>query len=395
MRKGAKNFLHVLVTLVLIASGVVGFILLTASRPQLERTKPPKPKPAVQVTRVKIGPVPVKVYGEGTVRPLRQIQLVPQVNGKVVFASPSLVDGGEFKENDVLLRIDPQDYRLAVTLAQAQVKDAVSKLKIAAEEAAAATEEWVLLNSDTAGAGKQPPALVAKEPQLAAVRAKLAGDRADLQKALLNLQRTEIRAPFNGRVSAENIDVGQYVRTGETMASLYSTEAAEIVVPLEDENLFWIDVPGFTGEQGSGSAVTVRARFAGRDASWQGRIVRSEGLMDERTRLVAVVVRVDAPYATRPPLAAGLFVTVEILGRSLESAAVIPRAALRNDDMVWAVDQDGRLLFKKVKVAQLTADTVLVESGLEDGELVVTSGLKVVTEGMQLRFDAPGKEKIS
>lgn len=391
MRKGAKNTLHIAITLALIAGAVAGFVLLSASRPQLERTQPPAPKPAVQVMKIKAGPLPVKIYGEGTVRPLRQIQLVPQVSGRVVYASPSLVDGGEFKQDDVLLRIDPQDYELAVTLAQARVKDSESKLKVAIEEAAAASEEWRLLNSDDSTQRRQPPALVAKEPQLAAARAKLAADRADLKKARLDLQRTAIRAPFAGRVSAESIDVGQYVRSGETLASLFSTEAAEIVVPLEDEKLFWIDVPGFTMDDGPGAAALVRTRFAGREVQWQGRVVRAEGKLDERTRLVDVVVHVDAPYATRPPLAAGLFVTVEIIGRRLENAAVIPRAALRADDLVWVVDEDGRLLFRKVDVAQLAAGEALIESGLRTGDLVVTSGLKAVTDGMQVRFDAAEK----
>ena len=395
MRRAARNFLHVVITLALVASGVVGFILLTASRPKLERTQPPKPKPVVQVQRIKTGPLPVKVQGEGTVRPLRQIQLVPQVGGEVIYVSPSLVDGGEFKKGDVLIRIDPQDYELAVTLAQARVKDSESRLKVAIEEAAAATEEWRLLNAEKTKAGQQPPPLVAKEPQLAAARAKLDGDRADLQKARLNLERTQIRAPFNGRVSAENIDFGQYVRSVETLATLFSTEAAEIVVPLEDENLFWINVPGFTSDEGSGSLVNVRTRFAGRDAQWQGRIVRAEGRLDERTRLVEIVVHVDNPYATRPPLAAGLFVTVEILGRQLENAAIIPRAALRSENTVWLVDENGRLVFREIEVAQVTADAVLVQAGLNNGELVVTSGLKAVTEGMQVRYPVGKREKAS
>ncbi len=387
MRKGVKHFLHFIVTLGLIAGGVAGFILLTASKPNLERTKPPTPKPAVQVMKIQTRTLAVKVPGEGTVRPLRQIQLVPQVGGKVVYISPNLVDGGEFTKDEVLLRIEEQDYQLAVTLAQARVKDAESKLKVAIEEAAAATEEWRLLNSDSSETNSRPPALVAKEPQLAAARAKLAGDRADLQKAKLSLRRTAVRAPFDGRISAENIDVGQYVRTGETLATLFSTEAAEIVVPLADENLFWIDVPGFTSDTGPGSEVIVKTRFAGRDVQWQGRVVRAEGRLDERTRLVEVVVHVDAPYATRPPLAAGLFVTVQIVGRSLGSAVIIPRSALRADDVVWTVEDGGRLTFRKVKVAQLTADSAMIESGLETGELVVTSGLSAVTDGMQVRFE--------
>jgi RND family efflux transporter MFP subunit len=323
---------------------------------------------------------------------LREIQLVPQVNGKVVSMSPVLVDGGEFKKGDVLLRIDPLDYQLAVTLAKARVKDSESRLRVAEEEAAAAKEEWRLLYQDKREKVEDPPALVAKEPQLAAAKAKLAADLADLQKAKLNLERTELKAPFNGRISSESVDIGQYVSSAKPLATLFSTEAAEIVVPFEDEFLFWFHVPGFTPGNGNGSAVTVRARIAGRELTWKGKVMRAEGELDQRTRMVPVVVRVDKPYASKPPLVAGLFVTVEIQGRTLENAAVIPRVALRDNDTVWVVDDSGLLKFRRVDVARLEADHAILRSGLEDQEMVVVSGLKVVTDGMKVRVKVAEKE---
>jgi RND family efflux transporter MFP subunit len=338
----------------------------------------------VRVTQVKTRPQVMIINGEGTVKPLREIQLVPQVNGKVIFVSPALVDGGEFKKGDLLLRIDPLDYQLAVTLAQARVKDSESKLKVAEEEAEASREEWRLLYKSEAK-DNQIPTLVAKEPQLAAARAKLAADRADLQKARLNLERTELNAPFDGRVSEENVDIGQYVSTGQTMATLFSTNQAEIVVPFEDEDLYWFHVPGFTPGDGLGSAVSVNTRVAGRKAFWAGRVVRAEGKLDERTRMINVVIRVDKPYETKPPLAAGLFVTVEIEGRTLENAAMIPRAALRGNNVVWVVDRNGQLKFRTVTVARLTQNAVIVEGGLSDGEMVVNSPLNAVTDGMKVR----------
>jgi RND family efflux transporter MFP subunit len=136
----------------------------------------------------------------------------------------------------------------------------------------------------------------------------------------------------------------------------------------------------------------VITRIAGRDLSWSGKIVRAEGKLDERTRMVNVVVRVENPYATRPPLVAGLFVSVEIEGHTLENAAVIPRAALRENSMVWIVDEDGQLEFRKVVVARLETNHAILKSGLEDGDQVVTSGLKAVTDGMQVRI-APSSEE--
>ena len=397
MSKTKRRIIHFVVMVIVMGLGVAGFLALTASKSQLKRTKPPVPVPMVRVSKIKTGPQAVTIRGEGTVRPLREIELVPQVSGKVVFASPVMVNGGEFQKGNVLLRIDPLDYQLAVTLARARVKDSESRLKVAEEEAASAKEEWQLLYQNSTGTDidKDPPALVAKEPQLAAAMARLEADRADLQKAALHLKRTELKAPFDGRVSAESVDIGQYVTAGKAMASLFSTRAAEIVVPFDDESLFWFDVPGFTPENGGSSPVKVTSRVAGRDLSWSGKIMRAEGKLDARTRMINVVVRVEKPYVTRPPLVAGLFVTVEIEGHTLENAAVIPRSALRENNIVWVVGDGGQLKFRKVEVARLGTDQAILRSGLEDGDMVVISGLKAVTDGMQVRISPPSEDHKS
>ena len=385
MNKTKRRFLHVAITFVFVALGALGLRSLTASKPQLEKRKPPAPIPMVRTIKVKTGPQSVNIIGEGTVRPLREINVVPQVGGKVVYVSPALVNGGEFSQGDTLLRIDPVDYQLAVTLAKAKVKDSESGLKLAEEEAAAAQEEWRLLHAGSPKANRNPPPLVAKEPQLAAAQAKLEADRADLRRALLDLERTELKAPFDSRVSQENVDVGQYVSPGQALASLYSTEAAEIVVPLEDEDLFWFHVPGFTPGNSPGSSAKVLARLAGRERTWPGAVVRTEGKLDERTRMINVVVRVEKPYAKKPPLPVGLFVTVEIEGRTLPDGTVIPRSALHQDDVVWVVDNDDRLHFREVDVARVQGDDVMIEDGLKDGEMVVMTPLEAVTDGMSVR----------
>ena len=395
MRKITKRIIHMLVTLTFIGLGVAGFILLTANKPQLKKTKPPAPIPMVSAVPVQIENLAIPIVGEGTVRPQREIQLVPQVSGPVINISPALIDGGNFKKGDVLLRIDPVDYQLAVTLARARVKDSESALKLAQEEAAAAQEEWHLLNENSPEGQREPPALVAKIPQLEAARAKLAADRADLQKAVLNLKRTQLIAPFNGRVSEENVGIGQYVSIGQSVATLFSIDEAEIVVPFEDESLFWFHVPGFTPGSGPGSPAKIMARIAGRNLIWSGRVNRAEGKLDERTRLINVVIRVEKPYDTRPPLAVGLFVSVEIQGRTLENAAVIPRPALREDRVVWVVDKNGLLSFRKVEVARLFSDKVVLKSGLRQGEMIVTSPVKAVTDGMRVRIGNYARENAS
>ncbi|MBW2545087.1 MAG: efflux RND transporter periplasmic adaptor subunit [Deltaproteobacteria bacterium] len=360
-------------------------IALTAGKSELQKIKPSAPAPMVQVIKITTGPQPITIRGEGTVRPLREIDLVPQVGGKIVHISPSLVDGGEFNKGDPLLSINPVDYELAVTLARAKVKDSESKLKVIQEEALVAIEEWQNHYSDNSHAGKKAPPLVAKEPQLAAAHARLDADHADLKKALLNLERTVLKSPFNGRVSRKSVDIGQYVTPGQTLARLFSTEVVEIALPLEDKDLFWFDVPGFTPGDGSGSPATVYAKIAGHELVFSGKVVRAEGKLDEKTRMITVIVRVDRPYAKRPPLAIGLFATVDIRGRVLPNATVIPRAALRQGNIVWTVDDQGVLRFRAVRIARYQGEEIIIETGLKEGEMIVFSSLKAVTDGMTVR----------
>jgi RND family efflux transporter MFP subunit len=377
--------LHLIITVALIFGGVAGFIIINAQKAELKKQRSDTPAPMVQSIKVKTVSQPIFIDGEGTVRPLREIRLVPQVGGKVIFISPALVNGGEFQRGDTLLKIDPDDYRIAVTLARAKLKDAESVMKQIREESLVAREEWREHYAENPNTGEKPPALVVKEPQLAAAQATLAAKRADLRKAILNLERTELKAPFDGRVSEKSVDIGQYVTVGQALATLFSTEAAEIVIPLEDKDLYWFHVPGFTPGEGPGADVKITARMAGREQIFNGRVVRAEGKLSEQTRLVKVVVRVENPYAQKPPLAIGLFVSARIQGRQLDHAALIPRAALHADNIVWVVENPSTLKFRSVEVAYYAVDGVMISKGLNDGDQIVISPLKAVSDGMKIR----------
>lgn len=385
MSKAKKQILHFFLTIGIVALGILGMQALTASKREINKVKPAVPAPLVRTVMVQSERQRVTIQGEGTVKPWKEIDLVPEVAGKVVYTAPGMVNGGQFRRGDMLVRIEPADYELAVTLAKAKVKDAQSNLQLVEQDAEASRQEWRHFGSDDLSKNSEPPPLVAKKPQLTAAKARLKAERAELEKALLNLGRTEIKAPFNGRVSNETVDVGQYVSPGKSIASLYSVEAAEIVVPLEAEKMAWLHVPGFTSGNGPGSRATVRARIAGRELAWPGRVVRTEGKLDERTRMIDVVVRVERPYAKRPPLAVGLFVRVDMKGRFLSDAAVIPRAALREGGIVWLAGDDGRLRFRKVDVAIMQGDKAVVQTGLKTGQQVIVTPLKAVTDGMAVR----------
>ncbi|MED5376939.1 MAG: efflux RND transporter periplasmic adaptor subunit [Acidobacteriota bacterium] len=304
----------------------------------------------------------------------------------MVEVSPSFVAGGFFEAGDVLFKTDPHDYEQTLVQREAEIESA--RLRILQEEAEAEVAQW---GWDRIGSG-QARSLTLREPQIASARAGLAAAEANLETALRNLERTEVRAPYAGRVREKSVDVGQFVTLGAPVARIYAVDAAEVRLPLPDDELAYLDLPlNYRGESGRvrGPVVTLRASFAGRIHEWQGHIVRTEGEIDPRTRMVHVVAEVPDPYGrgpdpARPPLAAGMFVEAEIVGRIVENVAVVPRAALRSSGQVLIVDANSRLRFRDVDVLRATTNELFILGGLEAGDRVNISPLEVVSDGMEV-----------
>jgi RND family efflux transporter MFP subunit len=383
MDKKPRFIIQLGVALGLVCIGVVVLTILTMNKAPMAQRRAEPVYPLVRTVTVELAPRTVLVEGEGAVSPLRSSTLASEVKGRVVYTSPNLLDGGSVKKGEVLVKVEKKDYELAVTLAHAKVKEAATSQKKVQEDAEAALEEWRRYKG---GDDQKAPPLVAREPQLEEAEAKLAAAKAQLDQAALNLERTEIKAPYTGRINAKYVDLGQYLRAGDKVASLYGTNAAEVVVYLEDAALAWIEVPGFNHKGGKGSPAEVYVEFSGGRISWQGSIVRSLGELDTRTRMVPVVVRVDKPFATQPPLSPGMFVKVDIQGKTLGDSYLLPRAALRQGGIVWVVDDSGVLRFRKVNVARTYGTESLIDSGLAQGEKIITTTLQAVTDGMRVRL---------
>lgn len=380
MQTRKMNFLHLVIIIIFLIVGVMVYRALVASKPKLNRVKTKASYPIAQVITVKIGDRQINIRGQGNVKPVKEIQLISQVGGKIIRTAPFFVNGGAFKKGQQILQIDPADYEIAITLAKAKVIDAESKFQLALEESRIARKEWELLHPDTL-----PPPLVAKKPQLAAVQANLEAFQANFEKARLQLNRTRLIAPFDGRINSKKVDFGQYITPGQSLATLFSISAAEVELPLAINDLYWFNVPGFTPGGQTGNKALVQVKVAGRQISWPGQVVRSLGKIDEKTRMIKVVVRIENPYGKKPPLAPGLFVEVIIMGHTLKNVVQIPRSALHPDQVVWVVDKNQRLEFRKVKIARLSNDNVIIQSGLNNGEQVVVSPIKTVSNNMLVR----------
>jgi len=383
-----SRILKILIPILLVAAAILIASTLIRMKPKAVRHTPPMPRPVVTVHTVASGGSEVRVNGFGTVKAKRSVNVVPQVSGEVIEKSAIFEPGGYCAEGEVLLKIDNTDYAFAVAKAEADVAQMEFNLARAEEEAQVARKEWDGMHR-SAGES-EPSTLVLHEPQLKLANANLDAAKAALRQANVNLDRCSIKAPFDGRVLAADVDAGQYLRAGNPIGTLYATDIAEVIVSVPDDDLAWIAIEGTGCTNAPETVVDVYANFAGARHQWEGRAVRLGGAVDSRSRLVPVVVEITDPYemiGRRPPLVEGMFVEVLFRGTPRDDALVIPRSALRPNSEVWVITDDLTVTVRKVVVARAGLDEAVITSGLEPGEKVCTSNLQYVTEGLSVRLE--------
>lgn len=362
---------------------LVALVFLTKGDPPT--AAPPPIVPAVSVAVAEPESRGLSVVTHGTVAPRTESELVAEVPGRVVSVSPALEAGGFFSAGEELLRLDGREHEIDVERARASVELASSEARLAAAEMARRRE---LSKRGIASSAD----LEQFESRAAVAQASLDQARANLAQAELDLERTVVRAPFDGRVRERRVDLGQFVSPGVSLARIFSVDYAEVRLPIRTEDLSYVDVPLGVSAEGVAALdvpVTLTAQLGGKERSWPARVVRTEGEIDLATRMLNVVARVEDPYArttaAREPLPVGLFVRAEIDGRRIEDAYVLPNMALRERGRVFIVDGDDRLRFRDVEVVRRDPDAVVIAAGLEPGDRVIVSPLQNVTEGMRVR----------
>jgi RND family efflux transporter MFP subunit len=381
-----------IIAVLVVALGILGVFLLIKYRTPPQREEPVVLAPLVEVESLQVQDIQMIVRGYGTVSPRVEVEIVPEVPGKVVYVHPLLKAGGLIRAREQIIQIDPSDYELAVQQADATVAEAQVRLDTEKAEADVARKEWEQLHPNT----EPSSPLVLRDPQIRRAQASLKSAKAQLAIADLRLKRTNLSLPFDVLVIDERVDLGQYVVVGQSLGSAYGIEAVEIEVPLEDDELAWFDV--FDGPaQSNGKSVAagsspaqVKADFGGAEHIWQGRVVRTTGQVDRMSRMVSVVVEVTNPFDTsggKPPLMPGVFAEVLISGKILADAVAVPRDAVRESNKVWAVNED-RLHIKTLEIARADKDFAYAISGLEEAAQIVVSSLDMVTEGMAVRTQA-------
>lgn len=386
-----RGLVKYVLPLVLIIVGIMGAVRLIETAPQAQRRPPENSATLVQVRTIGRVSMNAMVQAQGTVMPSQEVQLQPRVNGEIVELNPKFVPGGRFKAGEFILQIDRKDYQLAVERTKSQVAQAEYDLKLEQGHQEVARREWELLNMKEQ-ASELDFELALRKPHLLKANAALDAARAALREAELNLERTTIRAPFNGIVRSENIDLGAQVSVQTHLGTLVGTDQYWVRAAVPVDHLQWVRFPDEKGE--GASRATIRQELgAAAQGEWCGMVVQLLGDLEPQGRMARVLIAVPDPLhldvsnGRSLPLLIDAYVNVTIEGREMADVVAMPRSALREGRLVWIMNSSDALEIREMEILWGNRETVLVRSGLEEGERLVVSDLPAPVAGMALALE--------
>jgi RND family efflux transporter MFP subunit len=322
----------------------------------------------------------IKIKSTGTTTPITQTVLTSEVGGEVIYRSKKFSEGSSVISGEILAKIDDTDLQLQYKNALLQLASAEVQLAVQQAEAEIAQEAW-----DQVGEGI-PQELTTKKPQLKQAKAALEVAKAQVQSAEKKLNKTEITAPYTGRIQNINIDLGSTIIPGQPVGSMYTSNEIEVTLSVKDSDLQFLDIPmdGRKLNPDQKSIVIIKSLYKGEMQEWAGNLERVDGVIDPMTRMIKLIANFKNNFIeeTKPILPIGLFVEAEINGKKLEDIFMIPNSALTPNDELLFLNQDDALEIRKVSVLTKMKNHILVKEGMKAGERVVVSKLSIATNGM-------------
>lgn len=380
----------ILLSLLILLVGVIVTVVIFSTEPTAERggaTK--KTAMLVDVIRAQKGSFRPTIRAMGTVEPSRDIILSPRVSGEILRRTEAFTPGGHVKKGEMLLQIDPSDYRNVLQQRKSDLRQAVADLNIEMGRQNVAQKDYQLLDENLS---QEQEELILRKPQLNAARSRVEAARAAVSQAELDLQRTTIEAPFDAQVLSRNVNMGSQVARGDNLGRLVGVETywVEATVPLS--KLRWLTFP--TDNSSKGSPVRVRNRSAWLQGEYrEGYLYKLVGSLEDRTRMARVLVSVPDPLGYEkqnqdvPALMIGSYVEANMQAREIRDVIRLDRSYVRDNETVWVMN-DGKLHIRDVEIVFKDDQYAYIQQGLDEGEKVVTTNLATVVEGAPLRTQA-------
>lgn len=373
--------------IILAAGGTTAAMVWQKKEP--EKKEVTEPVIMVDTVNLHSRDITFTVSSQGNVSPHTETTLVSEIASTVVEVSPKFVAGGFFKQGEVMLKLNPADYEVAVQQARANLL--TMKARLAQEEAQAeqAKKEWDMSGRPRSAA----PSIALRTPYLEEARANVLSAEADLKKAERKLSLTVIRAPYDAMIKEKLVDVGQYVTTGTQLARTFAVDFAEVRLPLTDQDIAFLNLPvtadAVNAPDMQGPPVELTSVIGGTEYRWDAQIVRTEGVIDQRTRVHYAVARIADPYALndhdeRPPLVVGSFVKASIQGNLMKDVIAVPLQAISGMNQVLIMDKDNRLRIHQVRIIRTDDNFAYIRDAALDNQQAITTAVYNPIDGMQV-----------
>ncbi|MCJ8295420.1 MAG: efflux RND transporter periplasmic adaptor subunit [Colwellia sp.] len=374
---------QIIIPIVILVTGIAVMVGFSSMKKPPEEKEKVDNTPIVSVENISVAPMTLEVNSYGMVKPKYETQLVAQVNGEIVELSTVFVRGGFVKKDQLLARIDPSDYHAALIDAQASMASARAALEKEVAQGKVAEREWKQIENSS------PTELSLRKPQLAQELARVKAAQASVLRAQRNLERTEIRAPYDAMIDSRNVGLGSFVSVGSKIGHVLGTAIAEIRLPVADNQLAFL-VKTKSTKAGVNAEVNLIGTYAGQDTLWQAKIARSEGVIDSKSRMSYLVAEINDPYrlksssdSSAAPLRFGSYVNANIMGYDISQATLVPRYLVVNGK-VAILDSESKLHYAAIDIVRQQGSHVVVANGLADGDQLIVSALDYPVDGMQL-----------
>lgn len=363
-----KKFLKISIPLVIITATAIMIYIIFANPPQMKKEITKVSKIQVEVKNLNKEKFQVFLDSYGTAQASTKTTLTSQVSGKIIFINENFKNGAYFKKGDLLVQIEDEDYKADVKIANAQLILAKQTLLEEQAKAKQAKEDWKKFNID-----EKPDNLVLRVPQLQSAIATVEAKEADLQKAKLNLNRTKILAPYDGRVIEKSISIAQVISNNAQIGTIFSNDNIEVRLPIKNKDLNLIDIN-----------LDAKVEFISQLSNkiYEGKIVRSESTIDENTKQLYLIAQIDENISN---LKIGEYLKAKIEAKKLENVIIIPNETIYQSSYVY-VQKDGILEKRVIEISWQNDEYAVISNGLKENDNLILTTLGSVKSGTKVEI---------
>ena len=377
---------YVLTPIAIILVAIFGLIIVAILAPKPAKKPTIIKAPLVEVQAIERQDIRFTIASQGSVLPRTQTNLVSEVSGQITSVNKKFNVGGFFTKGEVLLSIDDISYRVALLQAQSRLDAAKALLVEEQARKEQAEDEWLLTGKSLS----QAPVLALRLPQLQKAKADVKAAEADVTDAEVKLARTKIKAPYDAMIKEKQVEIGQYVSTGSTLAMTFAVDYAEVRLPIKQRDVEFLNLPKINQQGESSSKVDIFYQLLGNEHTWQSNLTRYEGEVDSRSRVHYVIAQINDPYSVlssseHQELRIGTFVNANIAGKTVADIVAIPRDALHGANKLYLVDDENKLHIQEISILRNDADFVYSHDSFADDYRLITTQMETPVEGMTLR----------